>query len=121
VTVVGDPAHRRVIGVEDGRDVDAVKRFSNDFEARGGDCTAVTQVSMDMSGAYQSAAALCFPEASVVFDHFHVKKLVLAGMDEARREEQGRSFARNHQAGKKLLMISSSKATDSQQAKQASL
>jgi hypothetical protein len=40
-------------------------------------------------------------------------------MDEVRREEQGRSFARSHQAGKNLLMIPSSKATDSQKAKQA--
>ena len=32
VTVIGAPEHRRVIGVEDGRDLKAVERFSLEFE-----------------------------------------------------------------------------------------
>jgi transposase len=105
VTVIGAPVQRRVIGVEDGRDVAAVERFSLDFEKRRGDCNKVKYVSMDMSKVYKSAAALCFPEATVVYDHFHVKKLLLDAMDTVRREEQGRKMARSRSAGKKLLMI----------------
>lgn len=120
VTVVGDPARQRVIGVEQGRDMAAVERFSADFMARGGDCNRVRHVSLDMSRAYQNGCEICFPEARLVFDRFHVKGLVLQGMDEVRKEEQGREFARSRQAGKKLLMIPQRRATERQvQAQQA--
>jgi len=114
VTVIGDPQGRRVIGVEDGRDMDAVERFSLDFIARGGDCNRVENVSMDMSQTYRKACELCFPKARPVFDHFHVKQLVLEGMDEVRREEQGRKYARSRSAGRKLLMIPEGRMTEQQ-------
>ena len=41
----------------------------------------------------------------MVYDHFHVKKLMLDAMDTVRREEQGQKMARSRSAGKKLLMI----------------
>lgn len=121
VTVVGDPLRRRVIGVEDGRDLASVERFSLDFIARGGDCNAVESVSMDMSQTYRAGCALCFPKARPVYDHFHVKQLVLSGMDEVRREEQGKKYARSRSAGKKLLMIPEGRMTDQQLEAKASL
>lgn len=116
VTVVGDPSGRRVIGVEEGRDSQAVERFSYDFIARKGDCNNITHVSMDMSSAYKKGCEICFPNAKQVFDHFHVKKLVLDGMDEVRREEQGRKYARSKRAGRKLLMIPEMRMTQEQSA-----
>lgn len=116
VTVVGDPELRRVIGVEEGRDIDAVERFSLDFESKGGDCNRVNNVSMDMSKAYKSACTMCFPKAKVVFDHFHVKKLILDGMDTVRKEEQGKQIAHSKTAGKKLLMIPEKRMTEQQEA-----
>ena len=121
VTVVGDPVGKRVIGVEEGRKSEAVERFSYDFMARGGDCTKVRHISMDMSRAYKSGSEICFPNARLVFDKFHVKKMVLDGMDEVRRQEQGRVFARSWQAGKKLLMIPQSRATEQQSQAQVAL
>jgi transposase len=121
VTVVGDPLRRRVIGVEDGRDLASVERFSLDFIARGGDCKAVESVSMDMSQTYRAGCALCFPKARPVYDHFHVKQLVLSGMDEVRREEQGKKYARSRSAGKKLLMIPEGRMTDQQLEAKSSL
>ena len=114
VTVIGAPKERRVIGVEEGRGIDAVEAFSLDFEARGGDCEAVQEVSMDMSAAYRAGSALCFPRATVVYEHFHVKKLVLDAMDEVRKEEQGRRFSRSRQAGRKLLMLPESRLSEAQ-------
>ena len=116
VTVIGDPPRRRVIGVEAGRDIDAVERFSLDYIARGGDCNSITHVSMDMSQTYKKACELCFPNARLVFDHFHVKQLVLSGMDKVRREEQGRKIARSRTAGRKLLMIPEKRMTEQQTA-----
>ena len=121
VTVVGEPEQCRVIGVEEGRDVNAVERFSMDFMTRGGDCNKIRHIGMDMSKSYQSACSICFPQARIVFDHFHVKKLVLDGMDEVRREEQGRKYARSKMAGRKLLMIPERRMTAAQETVKASL
>ena len=114
VTVVGAPEQKRVIGVEEGRDMAAVERFSVNFEERKGDCNKIKYVSMDMSRTYRAAADLCFPKARVVYDHFHVKKLMLDAMDIVRREEQGRKIARSRSAGRKLMMIPEHKMNEQQ-------
>lgn len=121
VTVVGAPEQKRVIGVEKGRDVAAVERFSLDFEERKGDCSKIKYISMDMSKTYRSAAGLCFPKATVVYDHFHVKKLMLDAMDMVRREEQGRKMARSRSAGRKLMMIPEYRMNEQQKEKKEAL
>ena len=60
---------------------------------------------MDMSATYKSTYDLCFPQAYLVYDHFHVKRLILDGINEVWLEEQGRRAARSRTAGRKLLMI----------------
>lgn len=114
VTVIGAPEERRVIGVEEGRDAGAVERFSQSFEERKGDCGKIKSVSMDISRAYKAGADLCFSNATVVYDHFHVKKLVLDGLEAVRREEQGKKIARLRGSGRKLLMIPASRMTEHQ-------
>ena len=121
VTVVGDPEGQRVIGVEEGREKAAVARFFDDFHSRGGDADKVGHISMDMSGVYQAGCETCFPNARLVFDRFHVKQLLLRGMDEVRRQEQGQGCSRSRKAGRKLLMIPERRATERQQAAQQAL
>lgn len=121
VTIVGDPFRRRVIGVEEGRDIEAVEKFSEDFMARGGDCLNVSHVSMDISKAYKSGCEICFPNARVVYDRFHIKKMMLGGLDEVRREEQGRKFSKSRKAGRKLLMIPEKRMSEQQKQAQALL
>lgn len=121
VTVIGSPEQKRVIGVEEGRDVAAVERFSQSLEERKGDCAKIRYVSMDMSQSYKAGANLCFPSATIVYDRFHVKKLVLDGMDEVRRQEQGRKFARSKSAGKKLMMIPEHRMNEQQREKMQKL
>lgn len=105
VTIVSDADRRRVIDVEPGRGQDSIEAFSYKLEARGGSCEKIRTVSSDMSRAYLKAKELCFPKAKSVIDHFHVKQLILNGMDEVRRSEQGRKTSRSWTAGRKLLMI----------------
>ena len=115
VTVVGDPVRRCVIGVENGRDMDAVVRFSYDFESKGGECDKVSSVSMDMSKTYKAGCTECFPNAKTVYDKFHVKKLILDGMEEVRREEQGKKSRYKRWMGRKLLMIPEKRMTKEQE------
>ena len=91
------------------------------FEERKGDCNKIKYVSMDMSRTYRAAADLCFPKARVVYDHFHVKKLMLDAMDIVRREEQGRKIARSRSAGRKLMMIPEHKMNEQQKKKKEAL
>lgn len=45
-------------------------------------------IAMDMSGPYKSAATEFIPHADIVFDRFHVMKLMNKAIDEIRREQQ---------------------------------
>ena len=118
VTVIGDPERRCIIGVENGRNADAVVRFSYEFESKGGESCRISHISMDMSKPYKAGCAECFPYAKTVYDKFHVKKLMLDGMDEVRKEEQGKKSRNWKWMGRKLLMIPQSRMTkDQEQAK----
>jgi len=44
-------------------------------------------VTMDMSAAYKKAVEEWLPEAQIVYDPFHVTKLVIEALDEVRRQE----------------------------------
>lgn len=43
-----------------------------------------------MSPSYTNGKEICFPNAQLIIDKFHVKQLMLLAMDEVRREEQGK-------------------------------
>lgn len=116
VTVVCDATARRVIDVEDGRSALQVEQFSFKLEQKGGDCNKIKQVGSDMSGAFLSGIADCFPNAKPVIDKFHVKKLMLDAMDKIRREEQGKEW-KQRKMGRKLLMIPQARMNEQQQEK----
>ena len=117
VTVISDAEQRRVIDVEDGRNIDTVEAFSYKLEQKGGDCNKIRLFVSDMSATYMKAKELCFPNAMQVIDKFHVKKLMLEAMDEVRQEEQGKRVSRSRTSGKKLLMIPEARQDEQQKAK----
>lgn len=88
VTVVADLDTAKVIFVTVGRDGDTLRRFRDHLIEHGGDPKTIAQISQDMSEAYASGARQYFPDATVVFDHFHVIKLMGEAVDAVRREEQ---------------------------------
>lgn len=114
VTVIIDATERRVIDVEEGRNSGTVVKFSYKLEEKGGDCNKITQVSSDMSRAYISGVAEAFPKAKLTMDKFHVKKLMLEGLDEVRRAEQREHKSRTLNNSKKLLMIPLAKMSTEQ-------
>src|SRR6516165_5722217 len=72
VTVVLDLQSGAVVFVGDGKGADALKPFWK--RLRG--CRAkIKAVAMDMSPAYHDAVSTHLPEATIVYDHFHVIKL----------------------------------------------
>jgi len=121
VTVVVDANARRVIDVEQGRSEQTVIDFSYKLEAKGGDCEKIGFASMDMSRAYMSGIQVCFPNAKLTIDKFHVKKLMLAAMDEVRRKEQREHRSKELHTSKKLLMIPETRQSEEQRLRVSAL
>ena len=114
VTVISDAIARRVIDVEDGRDSKTVEKFSYKLEEKGGKCENIHTFVSDMSAAFIGGKELCFPNARMIIDKFHVKQLMLNAMDEVRRAEQGKAVSNKRNAGKKLLMIPEERQNEQQ-------
>lgn len=74
-----------VLYVGDGRDEAALNGF---WEWLGPDaCARIKAISMDMSQSYQNSVRRYCPEADIIFDPFHLMKMLNKAVDEVRRHE----------------------------------
>lgn len=83
MTVVLDLDTGVVIFVGDGKGADALEPFWKRVKRSG---TKIEAAAIDMSPAYISAVATNIPEAQIVFDHFHVVKLLNDELSNLRRD-----------------------------------
>jgi len=82
-TLVLDLDSGRIVWVSPGRGKAALQRFWRCLRK----CRARIQaVAMDMSGAYWAAVMEALPKVKVVFDHFHIIKLMNEKLDDLRRD-----------------------------------
>ena len=82
MTVVLDLESGAVVFVGDGKGGDALKPFWKRLRR----CKAkIVAVAMDMSPAYHDAVSSCLPEATIVYDRFHVMKLFNEKLSDLRR------------------------------------
>ena len=92
-TVVLDPARECVHDLGPGRTteatVDLLERCLPDPELR----LQVSAAVMDMSAAFAAAVKLTLPSAVIVYDRFHVSKLLNTAVDQVRRAEHKRLSA----------------------------
>ena len=85
VTIVVDHTTGRVVWAREGKNADTLRSF---FEELGKERSALIQaVTIDMSQAYISAVSESAPNAQIIFDRFHVQRLVQDALDEVRRAE----------------------------------
>jgi transposase len=82
VTVVLDLESGAVVFVGDGKGADALKPF---WKRLRGSKTKIKAVAMDMSPAYHDAVSTHLPEATIVYDRFHVVKLFNDKLSNLRR------------------------------------
>lgn len=83
VTVVVDHDRQRVVWAGEGRSAEALAPF---FELLGCEgCRAIELVTIDLSAAYIKAVREGLPKAEIVYDRFHVQRLVTDALDEVRR------------------------------------
>ena len=85
LTVVLDLRSGAIIFVGDGKGADSLGPFWRRLKSSG---AKVEAVAMDMSAAYISAVSAHLPEATIVFDHFHIIKMFNDKLAELRRDIQ---------------------------------
>jgi len=85
LTTVTNHQTGRIVWAQEGKNAQTLLAF---FEELGEErCSAIQFVTIDMSQAYIKAVNLKLPKAQIVFDRFHVQKLVNKALDQTRREE----------------------------------
>jgi transposase len=87
ISVFADLVRKRVLFATEGKDHAVWLKFVEAFEKHNGHRHALTQVSMDMSPAYQKGVKETCRNAQVVFDKFHVLFHVNQAVDQVRRAE----------------------------------
>jgi transposase len=75
----------QIIHAVEGRNKEAIIPFIKKLVKKAVNLKAVA---MDMSGPYESAMKEFFPFLNIVFDRFHIMKLINEAIDEIRREQQ---------------------------------
>jgi transposase len=91
VTLFVDLEQKKTIFVTDGRDQSVVKAFVGDLIEHNGAVENVTQVSCDMSPAFIKGVEVNLPDAAIVFDRFHVTKVLNDAVDKVRKAEVGQN------------------------------
>ena len=85
VTIVVDHVSGRVVWSRPGKNAATLREF---FDELGPErASAIESVTIDMSQAYISAVEEMVPNARLVFDRFHVQRLLQDALDETRRDE----------------------------------
>lgn len=87
VSVFTDLDTGEVVFVTQGRKKEVFEGFKNWLLSMGFTQERVELFSMDMSKSYQAGRELYFPKSEVVFDRFHIKKLLNECLDKVRRRE----------------------------------
>jgi transposase len=97
ITQFVDLDKSRTIFVTEGKDAATVENFVEELENKNGKKENIELVSMDMSPAFISGVMEQLPESRIVFDKFHLVKLLNEALDEVRRlERKGNELLKNH-------------------------
>ncbi|NCC41850.1 MAG: ISL3 family transposase [Gammaproteobacteria bacterium] len=111
LTIVRDMLSGHVLYVAKGKGVEALSKFNPRIRKR---AKYIQAVCIDMSHAYSAWSKMMLPHADIVYDHFHVIKLMNEKLDSLRRqtmnqldEEQKRELK-----SKRLLLLRNEESLD---------
>lgn len=111
MTLVADLETGRVLYVAEGKGADALLPFLKRLKRSR---TRVKAIAMDMSAAYARAVRSALPKTPIVYDRFHVVKLMNEHLDELRRAHARDSEAANRKAikGARYLVLMGQETLD---------
>ena len=97
ITQFVDLEKHRTIFVTEGKDASTVEKFVEELEIKNGKKENIELVSMDMSAAFIAGVMEQLPDSQIVFDKFHLVKMLNEALDEVRRlERKGNELLKNH-------------------------
>ncbi len=104
ITVVRDLDSGAVLFIGKGKGGDALSAFESRLRSKAKQIKAVT---MDMSNAYSAWVARVLPQAEIIYDHFHVIKLMNERMDTLRRSTMNKleDEQKKELKGKRFLLL----------------
>ena len=85
LTLVYDLERGRILWSKEGRSAATLATFFDELGPEA--CGKLEFITMDMSAAYAKAARERLPNATLIYDRFHVQQLVSKALDEVRRAE----------------------------------
>lgn len=114
----GQPS--RVLLVLEGRDSGTLAQFKDHLRRRGVPPEQIEVICSDMSAAYIKGISEQFGDATLVFDFFHVVKLVTEALDQVRRRES-RQFPEELKGKRWLFLKGETKLSGEQKAERRRL
>lgn len=85
LTLVSDLESGRILWSKEGRSAATLEAFFAEIGAEA--CARIRHVAIDMFEGYAQAIRRCLPNATIVYDRFHVQQLSSKAVDEVRRGE----------------------------------
>lgn len=113
-TIVYDLVRGHIILALDGRGGEVIESFFMELKKKAVNLKAIA---MDMSRNYWGKALACLPHVDVVFDRFHVTKLMNEKLDKLRKEYQAdcEKAERKVIKGKRFLLLKNQENLDGDQ------
>lgn len=87
VTLFVDLEQKKTLFVTEGKNSETVTEFANDLSIHQANPENITQISCDMSPAFIRGVEDNLPNADIVFDRFHVTKIINEAIDRVRKNE----------------------------------
>lgn len=110
-SIVADPSGRKVLDILPDRYESNLVKYFSQFESK----SNVKYFVCDMNPHFRQVAKICFPQATIVADKYHVIRQAYWAMERVRKNEQNKLPRRHRKYFKKsrhLLMKSMGKLTD---------
>ncbi len=87
VTLFVDMQEKKTIFVTEGKSNQTVVDFVSDLKAHGGQASNIREISCDLSPAFIKGVQENLPQAEIVFDKFHLIKIINQAVDNVRKQE----------------------------------
>lgn len=97
MTIFTDISSGKIIFATEGRKEEYIRGFLKKLAQR---ARRLEGIAMDMSAGYAAAVRNYLPHVAIIFDHFHVTKLLNKAVDEVRKQEWAKHQARGMDIGK---------------------
>jgi transposase len=88
VTIAVDMDKRRVLHATEGKGKETLTKIREHLGQKGVNPEQIKNICMDMSPSFIAGAIDEFPKSAIVFDRFHIVKLLNEAMDDVRKKER---------------------------------